>query len=443
MKNTWIGKRGREKMLPKVLVLSNECFSASSSNGRTLGNFFVNWEQSHLAQFYILGKPDSYYCKHYFHVSDKQALNAFLCGSNVGGEVSLNNNDLSTKKEVPQTHRSFKQRKNALTMLLRNTIWINRRWKIKSGLYEWVDKFNPDIVLLQAGDCAFMYKLSVELSKRNNASLVIYNSEGYYYKDYDYFRASGLEHKLYPVFHKQLREALKEAYSNASCVVYICDELKERYSKDFFGRSETVYTGSDIQYEKKKGQNKVFTTVYCGNLGLKRHESLIEIAEVLQSISEDLFIEVYGKAPTQEVTKMLEECQGIHYHGVVSYEEVRAILRDSDLILYVESFDPFYQEDTKFGFSTKIADSLSSGNCFLLYAPQHFACYQYLKKNKAAYTASNKKELEIILRELVQNPNNTEKYKEAALQLAEKNHRVEKNKERFKNILCEITSLNC
>lgn len=420
-------------MTPKVLVISNECFSKTSSNGRTLGNFFIGWPKDHLAQFFLSGSPDSYYCERYFKVSDRQSLNALLHRGCVGGETEPSNEE-AEKKPVK---RERKTARNALTMLGRNVIWKTGVWKEK-GYWNWVDAFAPDVVLLQSGDCAFMFDLAVETTKHTNAKLAIYNSEGYYYKDFDYFRGTGLAHTVYPVFKRQLKKSLEKAYAMAGCVFYICDELKEAYAKDFSGYAETIFTGSEIRYAEKAKKNDNFTTVYLGNLGLKRHESLMDIAQTLQEISKNLYVDVYGKATSEEVANALNTCCGIRYHGMVPYEKVKEILRDSDLLLHVESFDPFYQEDVKFGFSTKIADSLSSGNCFLLYAPEHFACFQYLKNNDAAYTASSKQEMEMILRNLVDDPKARARYRENALTLAEKNHRTEKNSEKFQSVLRKL-----
>lgn len=426
-------------MTPNVLVISNECFSKISSNGRTLGNFFVGWPKECLAQFFIIGEPDDYYCNRYFRVSDRQALNAILGRGSFGGECEINRQTSRQSNDAAKLMpRSRKTPRNALTMLGRDLIWKSAGWK-KSGYWNWVKAFKPDVVLLQAGDCAFMYDLAVETAKYQNAKLVIYNSEGYYYKDFDYFRGQGVAHAIYPLFLKRLRRAITKAYESADCDIYICDELREQYARDFNGRAETVFTGSEIVFEKKNKENAAFTTVYCGNLGLKRHESLIDIAEELQRIDRTLFVDVYGNAPTDEVEQLLKECEGIHFHGLVSYEKVKQLLRDSDLLLYVESFDKFYQEDLKFGFSTKIADSLSSGNCLLMYSPEHFACHQYLKKNQAAYTASDKKQLHDILEELVRNPASRQKYQESALKLAALNHNNNTNKEKFQSILYDIS----
>lgn len=418
-------------MTPKVLVISNECFSKTSSNGRTLGNFFVGWPKEALAQFFLSGQPDYDYCENYYQVSDYQALNALFRKKDIGGVV------LKTKlkeKEKRSAASEKKTKRNALTMLVRDFIWKISPWKSK-GYWKWVKHFNPDIVLMQAGDCAFMYELAVETSKKMESKLIIYNSEGYYFKNFDYFRGHGIAHILYPFFLIGLKKSLRKAYEKAYCVIYICDELKESYEKEFSGYAETVFTGSDVKYADKEKENIFFTTVYCGNLGIKRHESLIDIANVLQSISKDLYVDVYGGTNDIQVIEALNNCKGIRFHGLVPYEEVKGILRNSDLILYVESFDMFYQEDVKFGFSTKIADSLSSGNCFLLYSPEHFACHQYLKNNDAAYTASTRDQLKTILKELVNNPKARVRYQAKALELARKNHDILKNNEKFQSIL--------
>ena len=424
-------------MTPNVLVISNECFSHTSSNGRTLGNFMVGWPKDKLAQFYLTGKPDVFYCENFFHVSDRQAVNALIGKADKGGRISAEDLNTAGMETASASPAGKKTARNALTMLGRDAIWRSGAWE-KSGYWKWVEAFQPDVVLFQAGDCAFMYRMAAETARRLEAKLVIYNSEGYYYKDFDYFRGRGLAHMAYPFFQRQLKKSLERAYADASCVIYICDELREQYAQDFSGRAETVFTGSDIQYEEKTHSNDAFTTVYCGNLGLKRHESLIEIADTLQSISQDLFVDVYGKAPNGQVEAQLSQCRGIRYHGLVPYEQVKQLLRDSDLLLYVESFDAFYQEDIKFGFSTKIADSLASGNCFLLYAPEHFACYQYLRRNQAAYTASQPQELKAVLQELIENPSARCRYTQTALKLAQRNHRIESSTHKFQNILREL-----
>jgi spore maturation protein CgeB len=122
----------------------------------------------------------------------------------------------------------------------------------------------------------------------------------------------------------------------------------------------------------------------------------------------------------------------------VPYDQVKEILYCSDLLLHVESFDEFYQEDLKFAFSTKIADSLSSGTCFLLYAPEKLACSKYLIANEVAYVVSDCKKLKSVLELLVGSEKARKRYLSRAIELAEQNHRCEKNIQKFQNILRKL-----
>ena len=210
-------------MNKKVLILSNECFSETSSNGRTLGNFLIGWDKKNIAQFFIQNStPDFKCCDNFFKITDRDALKSLFL-KKLGGKV---------KKEIQENKKSSNGvvsskniKKTPLTMLIRNFIWKIGLWK-RNGFYDWVKEFNPEIVLLQAGDSPFMYDLACDVSKKFNAKLVIYNSEGYYFKDFDYFRSTGFAHLFYPIFLKVLKSSLERTYEQTSYVFYICDELK-------------------------------------------------------------------------------------------------------------------------------------------------------------------------------------------------------------------------
>ncbi len=112
-------------------------------------------------------------------------------------------------------------------------------------------------------------------------------------------------------------------------------------------------------------------------------------------------------------------------------------MRNSDLLIHVESFDDFYKEDLKFAFSTKIADSLASGTCFLLYAPESLACTKYLLGNQAAYVAVDRAQLKEHLKILIQDENARTRYLRNAQQLVRTNHNAQKNAKAFQHILLE------
>lgn len=419
--------------MKRILILANNCLSDTNANGRTLVNMLSGYPKECLAQFALQAEnPNFGCCETYFIVSDSEALQAFVKGTKVGRRL--------IKQEQLATAETGKERKRArtpLTMLLRNLVWYSGRWK-KGGFCTFVRAFAPEVILLQAGDCAFFLRLARGLSKEYHIPIVIYNSEGYYFKNYDYFRARGMAHFCYPLFRRQFCKQFRKTMRVASYAVYNCDALQKVYAAAFSTPSAVIYTATRLRPGETHVENLLPRISYYGNLGVGRHETLLTIARTLCKLTENCCIDVYGKAPSEAIEQALKECRQIHFHGFVSYAQVQEGMRESDILLHIESFDDFYREDSKYAFSTKIADSLACGRCFLFFAPQEFACAQYLRENEAAYVVSDLPMLEQTLDRLIHEPEVRQRYIENALRLVEKNHSPETNAARFARILNEV-----
>lgn len=415
--------------MKRILILANNCLSDTNANGRTLANMLVGYPKECIAQFALRAdNPNFDCCENYFCVSDSEALRAFVKGARVGRRL---------EKQEGRTAEASAERKRArtaLTMLLRNLVWNSGCWK-KGGFLAFIENFSPEVLLLQAGDCAFLFRLARRLAKEYHIPLVIYNSEGYYFKDYDYFRAQGLAHLCYPLFRRQLCRQFRKTMRAASYAVYNCTALQKAYAAAFSTPSEVIYTATQMQPCAAPSENHPPRISYYGNLGVGRHETLLAVAKTLRELTDDCCIDVYGKAPSEEIGQALKACPQIRFHGFVSYAQVREGMHGSDILLHVESFDSFYREDSKYAFSTKIADSLACGTCFLLFAPSEFACAQYLRENKAAYVVSDLSALKETLDRLLHSPDERKRYVRNALRLAEKNHSARANAARFAEIL--------
>lgn len=424
---------------PSVLVFGNNCFSKIDSNGRTLGNFFLGWPKDKLAQFYIQNaEPDFSYCTHYFRVTDKQALKSIYSKCE-GGVISKPSDDISS---VRGAVRSLKNNRNPITMLIREMVWMFDRWQTQE-YKNWVHKINPDIVLIQAGDCSFMFKLAMQTAKQFGAKFVIYNTEGYYFKHFDYFRSRGLAHILYPIFHHNLMRFTRKAYNMADFSIFNCEALRDDFCKEFHLKSDVIYTATDsIDTVTSKPVHSGFITSYAGNLGVGRPQSLIDVANVLHSIDESYYLDLYGTIPNDEIKEMFDNCPGIRFHGRISYGEVKEVIQSCDLLLHVEGFESYYREDLKYAFSTKIADYLASNTCFLIYAPSELAETQYLIRNNAAYVVDCIDDLKPLLKVLTSNPDIRKKYCNNALELAKRNHDRNNSISRFQKILCDLYAGN-
>lgn len=415
-----------DSKLPKILIFSNNCFSKTNSNGRTLAKLLECYPKNNIAQFYIQnGVPDFERCDNYFFLSDSEALSAFIKNKPIGRCIT----QIGFEQQSTQSNSTKKvSKRNPLSMLLRELIWKSNRWK-GPNFNSWVEEFSPDIILIQAGDNAFLLKIATDIAKERNIPLMIYNTEGYYFKKRNYMKNSGLSTIFYPLFSCQFKKQFKKTMEYASYAIYNCDMLKEDYDSIFACPSCVVYNSSDIEvaYDKNKIKSTPPIVSYLGNLGVGRHKALIEIANVLQKINPSIKLNIYGKLPTEEIRNELINCTGISYNGFVSYDEVISIMKNSDILVHAENFSSFYREDLKYAFSTKIADCLRSGTCFLNYAPKELASTQYLIENNAACVVTDKENLEDALRKLINDVELRGYYTNNALRLSEKNHDTKNN----------------
>lgn len=416
---------------PRVLIVSNDCLSRHTSNGRTLRNFLTGWPPDRLAQFYLQNNtPDPDICTNYFRLTDQQALRAFLGQTRQGGPITP---EAPSFLPTATNAQACGIRRNALTMLARELVWNSRRWETPA-FRRWVDAFAPEVVLLQAGDCPFMLRLAEDLARQYAAPLVIYNSESDYFKDFDYFRARGPAHWCYPLFRRQLQKQYRHTLPQAAKSIYICQPLQAAYDREFGAPSETICTATQVRPRQTAPENPVFRAAYLGNLGLGRHKALMDIGRTLHHISESLALEVYGAAEAA-IQNALEACPGIRYRGVVPYGRVLQVMADCDLLVHAESFDPLSRKDLRYAFSTKIPDSLASGACFLLYAPAEVACTAYLRDSGAAWVVTDPSQLRPTLQTLVEDPGARKRCLTQAAALVEANHSAAKNAARFQELL--------
>lgn len=416
---------------PRILIISNNCLSKSDSNGRTLGNFISLWPKECVAQFCIHGTGrDLDVCSDYYVVSDMQALKSFAFGKKIDGRRTGDFAE-NTAGAVSISKKGVKR--SPATMLIRNAAWKSLRWQ--NGFFnEWVDSFNPEVVLLQAGDLPAFYDIAVKLAKQRRIPLVIYNSEEYYFKDYCYFGENAHFKWLYPLFHSKLKKSVNSAMQYAVGSIYISDYLKKLYDDEFGSRSVTIMTSAteiaDKPVEKKLPEKSPYI-IYAGNLGVGRHKAIIEIGKALQKIDGSFKIAVFGACDNPAAEKELNACKGIKYNGTIPYNELQKEIKSADLLIHVESMRPYYIRDIKYGFSTKLADCLSSGIPLFVYASSELTGIRYLKENECAVVADSTDRLLPMLKTALFDEKARENCVNNAIRIANKNHNIEENKKLF------------
>ena len=419
----------------KVLVISNNCFSLSNSNGRTLGNLFVGWPKSDLAQFCVIAQdPNWDICDNYYCLEDKTVLKAFMKFQNAVGRM--------VSKQVlthgnTDTVRANIGKKTLYKVAFRESIWAGRRW-YSEQFQQWLDDFNPDQVVLQFGDTIFMLDIAYYIATTRNIPLIVYNTEGYYFFSRNWHQKSFCDGWLFRTYRKIYKKKVESVMQIASYCIHLNDKLKDDYDKVFDVPSSIIYNSCTMcKSEEPLFASEVPRISYLGNLGLDRDSALIEIGSVLQEMNPNYSIDVYGRAD-ENVQQRFSLAPGLNYRGLVSYDEVISTISESDILLHVETEKGYLERQLQYAFTTKIADSLASGRCFIVYAPRELACSQYVIKNECGWVATTKEELRRVIESVICDEHRRVSTLDKAVKTAYTNHDLMNNASKFQNILLKI-----
>lgn len=422
---------------PKILVVSHNCFSEITANGRTLSTFFRHWDISNVAQFFVNNEmPYSSVCNSFYRITDKDLIVAIAKTKQAGKQLDNINfaNESNPKKNKESFLNKLKNLKKlfpSLLYMLRNILWSTKKWD-NNNLNNWIDTFQPDLILLQPGDYSFIYKMARVIAKRKEIPLIIYNSEDYYLKD---------KFSISPFFYMQryfYKKEVKKTFNASELIIYSNDLLEKNLQKYFQSRSAVILSSSEIKLSNALSNNETLRFVYAGNLGHERWKSLVKIGKAAKVINKELVIEVYSGFLPKEAKKHFTIENGIDFKGAVSYSKVLEVINESDIVIHAEGFSDFVKWDIRHGFSTKIADLLSSGKCFLMFGPKEVACVDYLIKNEAAWVATSENELQEILSKIINSDKERRRYLENARKLVDERHNIDKNSNMFENLIREV-----
>lgn len=376
--------------MKKVLIISNAALSNTDSNGRTVANLFNCYDKECLAQFCTYNAPDFSLCNNFYKVTDSDALKSILKLKALGGKVAEKEDNSLTQK----TSKS-KIKKTPLKMILREIVWGISFWKGKRFKH-WLAQVNPNVIFLNLADNCFTIKLAISIAKKYSVPIIAFSTENYYFKDFNYLTKK--KSFGYTIFYSMIKRSYKSLQKYCIKCFLNTESLCDLYKNEFSFSCATSYAKSNLDFIPNYAVNKEQVKVsYLGNLGLNRHKALIEIAEALNSINSNLTLDVYGRIPNKEIEEEFNACGNINLKGFVNYEQVVKVMHESSLLIHAEHLDDFLKKDLAFAFSTKIADTISSGTPMFLYADESLAETKFLLNNKCAFVATNKSELKQTL----------------------------------------------
>ena len=411
--------------MSKLLVISYSGFSDTNANGITMKNLLSAFGPEELAQFYCDVQPaDHSAAHHYFRVTDTQMLKAFF-GKKFRREFTYDpqagveqtgaktGSSGAAPKRIPGWLKKFKY--NFVVKWTRENLWRLSPWGHRR-LRDWVREFAPDAIVYMVGESIFMDKLVMRLCRDTGAKLIAYSGEAY--RLIDLKTRHGLERAYYRKTHK----LYAKLHTMADLVIYSCPMIREDYTAKY-GQAvrEVVAYNSAVCDKRDYIPGDGMRITYFGNLGVGRSDTLLQVAGVLERIDPALRLHIYGNAKAED-EKRFAACENIRYHGFVDAAQLHDIVEESDILLHVESFDEKIVPKLRYAFSTKIAQCLCAGRCFVSFAPVDSASGRYLAEAEGAILVSDEASLEQILGQLAKDPALRQEYARKAAKTGRENH---------------------
>ncbi|RNF39624.1 hypothetical protein [Planococcus salinus] len=422
---------------PRILIISNNPFSTTSNNGKTLASFFKNLPSQNISQLYFNTElPDEESFGNYYRITDMEILKSTL-NKNIkpGSRVSNSLEEFGNQKK--KSEKSLKVRKNNFTRILRECLWNRKYWNTKN-LNIWLEEFQPQIIFFCAGDSEFAYEITDYVRKKFNSKLVVYVTDDYI-----------LPRKNLSVFwyirRKKIKIAMGKAIKNSDLFISISSQMKKSYEKIFNKTSMVALNMSEsmlIENFDKKDSDEI-TLVYAGGLHFKRYLTLNFLAKAIEKYNKEkgstkkATLKIFSTQTLGQKEKELLEIEGAsEFCGPLKTEELKIELNKCDIPVHVESFDKKSIESTRLSISTKIPEYLSLGKPVLAIGPKEVASMKYLKES--AYCITSTGNISKDLYEIFNNNKLRETLAEKSINIYEKNHNKELVVKKFISSLMEL-----
>lgn len=426
----------------KIFIFGEPSWNDTNSFGNTISNWFngEEWNKDEFINFFARYQmPDNKLNVTYYRLTAIDIVKGILRWKITGKEFSSNDidkikatdatNALNEKNGIDKIHT----KKVGGIYFIYDLLWMSRIW-INKQLKAFIQNNKPDVFFAFAYSPASLWPMISYLKKNTNCKVVLWIS--------DDVKASYLKQSLLRRLY--LLSMLKKSLLSADKVVAASNEMAELYSSDFKIKIEPLYKGCSLDNPPKNKVNSPLRFVYAGNLLWGRDDILSKVALALHNVNADEtkgFLEVYTNTTiTSEIEKKINIDGSSTILGSRSYDEIKEILHDADIVLHVESFEKQNIDCVRCSFSTKIIDCLQSGSVPLAIGPSGISSIEYIKKIPGAYVADSEDEIENVINKIITSKSQLVMSMNHVREYAFKNHEIRTVQKKLRNDFVELLS---
>ena len=390
-----------------MLIISNNPWSFTQNNGKTLESFIKGWDRDSVAQLYFRDEtPSSDVCMNFYRITDRDMLNQCLGKTRIIDDTE----DIEDKR---YENRFIEKTKSMnVSRLMRELVWARGKW-LQESLTSWLDCFKPEVVFFCGGDSLFAYTITKFITERYAAKIIFYITDDFVTK-----RVS--LSPFYWIRYLLIKKSITEMINGCCEFVTIGEKMSTEYHRRFGKKSIIAMNSVEIPQYAYKITSGIFKLVYTGGLHFKRWETLISLATAIEKIKAhgiSAELEIYSSGIiTAKIIKSLNRSSNCRFMGSLDKAGIKMKMEEADILVHVESFNRKCRHATRLSVSTKIPEYMAASRCILGIGPKEVASMEYLKE--FAYVINDKDE-EVIYNKLLMLLEDTELMEKNAIRAYE------------------------
>lgn len=378
-----------------ILIITKSAWDDRIASGNTLSNLFTGWRD---AKFYCLysrdASPNNEVCQEYYSISPISILKHFFQPKKIGKRFSVatrdSNNPTFSRETVliDKAKRSMAISKWIYYAIYATNLWLNKSFK------KFIEDSKPDVVFCFGQTDPLTYK-AVQYIKHNTQAKIIS-----YYVDHLYHQGPQYFNFLNRIENHRLLNIAKFSDKCYAISEKMCIEYSELYSREFM----LLHKGCEV-CQPKTSLNSPVRLLYAGNLYYNRDKVLIALASAIKRINQGTNkarLDIYsGSRVSAQTLSALNIPDSSTLHKARPYDEVKELMKESDIVLHVESFDKKEMDRVRLSFSTKITDCMQSGSMMLAIGPSSVSSIDYAIRVPGCVVVDNLNDLDTTLRSLI------------------------------------------
>lgn len=385
-------------MNKKVLVISNNCFSKLTNNGKTLESIFKGINKSNISQLFFsdLEAPDFEFCNNYYRITDSDIISKICYRRKIsGGIVNSQSKLIVDDKKHKVKKNKFSMLPVSLCRLIRDLLWSTNVWK-SDALINWCKDQKFDYIFFVGGPGKFSHRIAIFLSEKFKLPLVTFFTDDYLINPiskncFDYLQK------------KRIKSFYKRTISKSNLCFTIGELMSKSYSNYFKSNFHHIMNSVTIlPYVKFPDIHNITVISYVGSLHTNRWKMIVMLSKFINKTNiKNIKFNIYTtEKPRLDI---LEEFKinNISYKGAVYGSDLISIYQNSDILLHVESNDPYSKSLTQLSVSTKIPEYLIAGRAILGFGPKDVASMKLLSDNKIGEVISIDEHEDLIYQKLI------------------------------------------